>query len=66
MYELHKMNVQDAKEQWYCACQLFLLFYKNANDSEMKRSVIELNGCIALIACGSDDASTGLNYKWNG
>ena len=29
---------------------VLISFYKNANDSEMERSGIELNGCMALIA----------------
>ena len=40
-------------ERQNLACKgfgLFFLFCKNANDSEMERSGIELNDCMALIA----------------
>lgn len=42
-----KMERQNLACKGFC---LFFLFCKNANDSEMERSGIELNGCMALIA----------------
>ena len=52
-YERMSYECRIKMERQNLACKgfgLFFLFCKNANDSEMERSGIELNDCMALIA----------------